>query len=272
MLLRQNQLKVLMKTTELAHFGKNQPYGNRQSAIVNARVLAVLLLLPLLSTHVVAASEPIQYQVDLRTPASHQVEVVMTVAGASPSTEFQFPAWNNLYQIRDLVRYVGELGAECDGGKEQLTRVDLYTWRSEAKPCAKLSLRYSLYVTGATPFSSDVDGSHAFLNFATLLFYLPKERARAVRVKLLVPDGWKVASLLEEDAEGFVAPNYDVLGDSPAEAGQFQDYSFSQGGATYRVEVHADPKDYSSDRLLASPDERHSGPRHCNRLYGVRPN
>ena len=198
------------------------------------------------------ASEPIQYQLDLRSPASHQVEVVMTVAGASPSMEFQLPAWNNLYQIRDFARTISELSAECDGGKEQLTRVDLNTWRSQARPCAKLSLRYSVYVTGATPFSSDVDSTHAFLNFATLLFYLPKERERAVRVKLLIPDGWKAASLLEEDADGFLAPNYDLLVDSPAEAGQFQDYSFAQGGATYRVVVHADLKDYSPDRLLAS--------------------
>ena len=223
-----------------------------ESCVVLRTRASFLILLPLLAPSSFGASEPIQYQLDLRAPASHQVEVVMTVREASPSTEFQFPAWNNLYQIRDFARYIGDLSAECDGGKEQLTRVDLNTWTSEAKPCAKLSLRYSVYVIGATPFSSDVDSTHAFLNFATLFFYLPTERGRAVRVRLLVPDGWKVASLLEEDGDGFLAPNYDLLADSPAEAGQFQDYSFSQDGATYRVVVHADPKDYSADRLLAS--------------------
>src|SRR5208283_3409014 len=99
----------------------------------------------------------------------------------------------------------------------------------------KLSLSYDVYVSGPTPFSSDVDSTHAFLNFATLLFYLPGERERAVHVRLLVPGGWKVASLLEDDADGFQAPNYDSLVDSPAEVGQFQDYSYSQNGATYRV-------------------------------------
>ena len=176
----------------------------------------------------------------------------MTVAGASPSTELQFPAWNNLYQIRDFARTIEELTADCDGSKEQLARVDLNTWRSEAKACQKLALRYAVYVTGVTPFSSSLDSQHAFLNFATLLFYLPKERGRAVHVKFLIPAGWKVASLLEEDADGFLAPNYDLLVDSPAEAGQFQEYSFSQDGATYRVVVHADLQDYSPDRLLAS--------------------
>ena len=231
----------------------NPPIGHRQSKIGNQTViLGSFLLLPWLAAFSFSASAPIQYQLDLRSPASHHVEVVMTVAEASPSTEFQFPAWNNLYQIRDFARNIEQLTAECDGGKEQLTRVDLNTWRSSAKPCGKLSLRYSVYVTGAAPFSSEVDSTHGFLNFATLLFYLPKERGRAAHVKLLIPAEWKVASLLEEDRDGFLAANYDVLADSPMEAGQFQDYSFVQNGATYRVVVHGDPKDYSADRLLGS--------------------
>jgi len=225
---------------------------NRASSIVHLPVLAGLVALLLFAASVFGASEPIQYQLDLRNPASHQVGVEMTVAAASPATEFQLPAWTNLYQIRDFARMVSDVTAECDGQKEKLVRVDLDTWRSEPHPCARLTLHYSAEVSGPTPFSSDVDGTHAFLNFATLLFYLPKERERAVHVELLLPEGWKTASLLEEDANGFAAPNYDLLADSPAEAGQFQEYSYTQSGASYRVIVHADSKDYSSERLLAS--------------------
>ncbi len=71
-------------------------------------------------------------------------------------------------------------------------------------------------------------------------------------MKFLIPAGWKIATLLDEEGDRFLAPNYDALADSPAEAGQFQEYTFSQNGATYRVVVHADLEDYSPDRLLAS--------------------
>jgi predicted metalloprotease with PDZ domain len=233
----------------------NQAINNRQSSISHrcaGVILACCFLLPWLAESSFGASEPVQYLLDLRAPASHRVEVVMTVAGASPSTEIQFPAWNNLYQIRDFARNVEELSADCDGSKEQLTRVDLNTWRSEAKPCQKLALQYTVCVEGSPPFSSALDGTHAFLNFASLLFYLPKERGRAVHVKFLIPAGWKVASLLEEDADGFLAPNYDLLVDSPTEVGQFDEYNFFQNGVTYRVIVHADLEDYSPERLVAS--------------------
>jgi predicted metalloprotease with PDZ domain len=71
---------------------------------------------------------------------------------------------------------------------------------------------------------------------------------------IFLPANWKLAILLEEGpAPGeFSAANYDVLADSPAEAGEFQEYRYQQSGATYRVVVHADPRDYSAERLLAS--------------------
>jgi predicted metalloprotease with PDZ domain len=194
------------------------------------------------------------YQVDLRDPVSHLVRVTMTVSGTKPATEIQFPAWNNLYQIRDFVRNVQELRAECDGKREELERVDLNTWRTGPQACSTLAVRYAVYANEESPFSSVLSTEHAFLNFALLLFYLPRERERGVNVRFLVPAGWKIATLLEDgDTAGeFRAANYDALADSPAEAGEFREYSYTQNGATYRVVVHADPGDYAAERLLDS--------------------
>jgi predicted metalloprotease with PDZ domain len=178
----------------------------------------------------------------------------MTVPQAAPRTEIQFPAWNALYQIRDFVRNVQELETRCDAQPRELTRVDLQTWRSGEETCASLEVRYAVYANGESVFSSVLNEQHSFMNFALLLFYLPRERQRAARVKFLLPANWKLAILLEEGPVPgeFSAANYDVLADSPAEAGEFQDYRYQQSGATYRVVVHADPRDYSAERLLAS--------------------
>jgi len=194
----------------------------------------------------------------------------MSVPAALPSTEFQFPAWNNLYQIRDFVRNVQELSAACDGRTWELERLDLNTWRSPREPCPNLEVRYAVYADEESPFSSALDVDHAFLNFAVLLFYLPRERGRSLRVRFLLPAGWKVATPLEEEEGELSAPDYDALVDSPAEAGHFQEYSYTQelevsapraktvpSGAgkkvaEYQVIVHADPQDYPANRLLAS--------------------
>lgn len=227
------------------------------------RLFPLLLLASVRGT--AQAAEPIRYVVDLRAPDSHLVQVTMNVPGATPATEIQIPAWDCLYQIRDFVRNVQDLEAKCDGQRVELGRVDLNTWRGSNRPCDNLEFRYAVYAREDGPFSSTLDSEHAYLNFAMLLFYLPNDRDRVAQVKILLPEGWKLATLLAGDGDEFQAGNYDALVDSPVEAGHFAEYTYTQGfhtsntapdsagkRATFRVIVHADPGDYSADRLLDS--------------------
>jgi predicted metalloprotease with PDZ domain len=215
---------------------------------------AIVLLWTLWGIVAWAAEAPVTYTVDLRDPASHLVRMTMTIPKARAATEIQFPAWNALYQIRDFVRDVQELEASCDGRKEALLRVDLETWRSGAQDCDVLELRYRVYDNQESVFSSVLNDRHAFLNFALLCFYLPHERGRPARVRFLLPEGWKVGTLLEDGAapNEFTAADYDALADSPAEAGKFDEYSYVQGDVTYRVIVDAPGVDYSAHHLLDS--------------------
>ena len=217
-------------------------------------VLLLLFVLCLLRGVARGGEPPISYLIDLREPATHLVRVTMTIPQTPASAEIQFPAWNNLYQIRDFVRNVQELRAECDGSAQELRREDLETWRTGASPCSQLTLRYRVYAHEESSFSSILTDSHAFLNFAMLCFYLPQQRDREIRVKFLLPPDWRVATLLDsgESSSEFVAPDFDTLADSPAEAGKFQDFSYTQKGANYRVIVQSEEATVPTDRLLGS--------------------
>jgi len=227
-------------------------------------VAAALLILASLQCYAEGAA-PVNYLVDLRDPASSLVKVTLDISQAQPLTEVQLPAWNNLYQIHDFARNVQGVEARCDGQPAEPARVDLNSWRGPDRSCAELEFRYAVYAHEAGPYSSQLDLSHAFLNFATLLFYLPRDRARAVHVKVLLPRGWKLATLLPEHGNEFEAANYDALVDSPLEAGHFAEYAYEEDfrpadaaagtptkHASYRVIVHAAPSDYSAERLLGS--------------------
>ena len=221
--------------------------------------LAIILIGPSVGN---AAKPAMSYVLDLRQPRTHLIQVTWTVPEAAPSTEIQFPAWNATYQIRDFVRHVQDLTATCDGKPVQLARVDVDTWHSGQEPCTSLEIHYAVFANEEGPFGSAFDETHAFMNFAMVLFYLPQERGRACRLKILLREGWKLASVLgEPDAAGEVdAADYDELADAPAEAGTFQEYDYEQGGkggkrAAYRIIVHADPTVYSPDRLLESVEK-----------------
>ncbi len=195
---------------------------------------------------------PILYRLDLRKPASHLVYVTMSVSNAAPGTEFQIPTWSNLYQIRDFVRDIQDVQAECSGKPEPLRRVNIDTWES-LKRCPDLELRYAAYANQDNVFSAILDRRHAFLNFALLLFYLPHDRQRPVRVKFLLPEAWKLVTMLNDGPEPgeYQALDYDRLVDSPAEAGKFQEYDYVQRGATYRIVVDGSQDLYSAKRLVA---------------------
>jgi predicted metalloprotease with PDZ domain len=235
----------------------------RRSRGTTQRLLLLILLAAVRSTAQI--SQPVHYVVDLRAPDSHLVRVTMNVPDTGPATEIQIPAWNCLYQLRDFVRNVQDLEAECDGRSVELSRMDLNAWRGPDQACSNLKFRYAVYAREDGPFSSMLDSEHAFLNFAMLLFYLPKGRGRPARVKILLPEGWKLATLLDGEGDEFRAGNYDALVDSPVEAGHFAEYAYTQElhiansvpdsagkRATFRVIVHADPGDYSADHLLDS--------------------
>ncbi len=198
--------------------------------------------------------EPIDYFVDLRQTASHLIAVKMTVPDSGSAAEIQFPAWNALYQIRDFVRHVENVTARCEGQPRHLVALDTNTWRTAGGPCGRLEVDYAVYANEEGPYSCALNEEHAFLNFAEVLFYLPAERDRAVRLRFALPQDWRLATLLDgpDTAGTFQASNYDALADSPAEAGRFQEYSYRQGGAEYRVIVHADPSVYSPQKLVSS--------------------
>jgi predicted metalloprotease with PDZ domain len=201
------------------------------------------------------AAEPassVRYEIDLRQPAAHLVRVRMRIPDAPPSVQIQFPAWNALYQIRDFVRHVQDLEATCDERSADLRPVDIDTWQTGQQGCHELDVRYVVFANQESVFSAILDEQHAFLNLAQILFYLPAERHCAVQVKFVVPEGWKLATLLEpaDTSNGYAAASYDELVDSPAEAGSFDEYSYRQKRADYRVVVYAPSGSYSSKKLL----------------------
>jgi predicted metalloprotease with PDZ domain len=225
---------------------------------------SLMLLLACLTPCTCLAAQPIRYIVDLRAPETHLVHVTAIIPDAGAGTEIQFPAWNCLYQIRDFVKDVANLQGDCDGQPADLNRKDLNTWSGPNRPCRSLAFRYSVYANTNGPFDSILDGGHAFLNLAMVLFYLPRERKREVRVQFQFPDGWKLATFLEGEGGEFMAPNYDALVDSPVEAGHYAEFSYPQdftprGGspsetkhATIRVIIDADRADYSPDVMRNS--------------------
>jgi len=136
-------------------------------------------------------------------------------------------------------RYV--TGFTAEPSSAVITRVDSAVWRVVA-PRGIVVVRYRIALPPAepglraswrpflTPTGGLFGGPHAFM------YVLGAEDSSAL-VMLDLPTGWEIATGLTptRDPHTFVAPNAEVLVDSPILAGHLRQRSFVEGGATHRV-------------------------------------
>ncbi len=220
-------------------------WSRRAAQVVGATLLVLLCA--------ATAQATIQYQVSLMQRQEHRIGVTMTVPDVTGELVVQMPAWNGLYQIRDFAHRVQNVRAHRlhDTGPPVPVAVrkrDKLTWVVAAS--GTIRLEYAVLWDEASPFSSQLNPEHAFLNLATVLFYVPTRRHEAVRVAFTdLREGWRIAvALPAEDEFTFRATSYDMLVDAPVEISAFSEFRFEVNGARIRVVVHGS---YSRDQLEA---------------------
>ena len=193
------------------------------------------------------AQATIGYAVSVAEPEQHQFQVTMTVPGVHDEVLVQLPAWNALYQIRDFAHRVAHVRATDEAGTSlRVRKLDKQTWRISGT--GVVTVRYAVFWDEPGPFSSQLNTRHAFLNLATVLFYVPARRSEDVRLVFDdVPASWRVAVALRPgDAStglwtgGYVAPSYDAVVDAPVELGEFEEFRLEGVIPPVRVVVHGD--------------------------------
>jgi predicted metalloprotease with PDZ domain len=222
-------------------------YNLRASALRRAALVFAVFLFLLASA--VPAGATIGYRVSLANPEQHVFQVSMTVPVDGQQLVIALPAWNTLYQIRDFAVRIRNVGGSCAAVPLEMDMVDKQTWRASLRgPCEpnghnKFEIKYSVFWNDGSPFDSQLNSHHAFVNLAEILMYVPDRRAEDVFIAFInMPAGWKTAAQLDSPAEGgnvYSAPTYDALVDAPVEAGNFEEFQFPSGGARFRVIVDA---------------------------------
>jgi predicted metalloprotease with PDZ domain len=202
----------------------------------------VAVLLGLVLSLAGPAGAAIEYSVSLEQRSEHVFQVMMTIPDVADGVEVQMPAWNALYQVRDFASRVMEVRARDAAGKRlAVEKRNLHTWHVTGSGTVRIS--YGTFWDDGGPFAAQLDSSHAFVNLAMILFYVPSRRGEETRVEFTgLPAGWEIAVALEKSAgsSSFRAAGYDALVDAPVEIGRFEQFAFTEQGARIRVVVHAD--------------------------------
>jgi predicted metalloprotease with PDZ domain len=223
-------------------------------------ILALLLTGPLIGPPTAPPTAPwtagqstglkpleLSYRLSFPQPHTHLYEVTFTIGNVTmPRIDLQMPVWTpGSYLVREFGRNLQDFEArDANGDRLNWQKTDKSTWRVEAGASSNrprtISVSYRVYANELTVRTSHLDSSHAYFNGASVFMYVKGATDLPLKLKIDAPEGWRVTTPLglAPGADGFYSsPNYDILVDSPTEAGKHQLLEFTARGKTHRIAV-----------------------------------
>jgi predicted metalloprotease with PDZ domain len=159
-----------------------------------------------------------------------------------PALELSLPVWSpGWYVIENYAKNVARFRVTGPDGRElRPALVRKQTWRIDTRGISRITAEFDYRAIVLSANQARIAPDFAFFT-GTQLFLLPEgHRSRPSVVRFDVPNGWKIASGLDETdvPTVFKAPDYDTLVDQPTLMGQFDRARFLIDGKAHDVVAH----------------------------------
>lgn len=178
-----------------------------------------------------AAAAPLVAHADISyflkvEPETRQFDVTVVAKTTSDQTKFCIPAWcPGYYHIASYQREVSLVVAhDASGTNLPVEHLDSRAWTVNAPAGTMIKFEYKVLGddAGLGFFAAYLDSRVGFINGASTFMYIDGRKTEPSRLKINSPDGWDVATGMEQDEHGYVAQSgYDELADNPIQLGSF---------------------------------------------------
>lgn len=204
-----------------------------------------------------AAPPPVEYTISLPAPQTQMVEMSITVPQVqAESLDFILPVWRpGRYTILDPASSVREVRASDASTGEALPieKVRKSAWRVTTNGAESVRVDYRIYANSLGDRTRHVDDTHAFLSGSSVFLFVPQRRDHPAVIRIDAPPDWRIASGLEAhptDPRTLVAPDYDVLVDSPIEIGLHERIDFDVDGVPHEVILWGDVEGHDAQQII----------------------
>lgn len=220
-----------------------------------AFVLAILVCLAAAAPGGAQRSDPVRYRVILDEPQTQMVTIEMRLpAIKGERIDMHLPVWRpGKYLVIDPAGTVRDVTARTEGGEPLgIEKFRKSAWRIEPNPGEPVVVRYRVYANSLGDRTRHVDETHAFLSGSTVFMFAEALRDAPLEVRIEAPDGWTIASGLEPAPgrdDTLIAPNYDVLADSPIEIGEHEFIRFEALGKPHDIVIWGNVE-FDADRMV----------------------
>ncbi|HKR64196.1 MAG TPA: hypothetical protein VJZ00_10745, partial [Thermoanaerobaculia bacterium] len=146
-------------------------------------------------------------------PSDRLYDITIRFTAPEDTPRLRLPAWRpGRYLLQNYAANVREWTA----GDARMWKDGKTSWRIDARAGEEVSVRYRYYAGQLDAGSSFLDDDEAYFNGSNLFMLVDGLRDEEHRLTIAAPAEWTIETQLpREDAQTFVARDYDHLIDSP---------------------------------------------------------
>ncbi|MCU0434392.1 MAG: M61 family peptidase [Bacteroidia bacterium] len=152
-------------------------------------------------------------------PQSRYITITAIAENVDPgSVDVQLPSWRpGRYELGNFAKNVRGFRAETpDGQPLKSEKISKDLWRVQCTDVSTLYIVYEYYAAELNAGSTWLDQSQLYVNPVNCCVYLTDRLDEVCTVELQLPEGWRVATALQQPADHIlVASDFDRLADSP---------------------------------------------------------
>lgn len=195
----------------------------------------------------------IHFEVSFSEAQAHYIEVKMSITKLNqPYVDLKMPAWSpGSYLIREYAKNVERFRSfDKTGNTISYQKISKNTWRIPTESLDQIEVIYAVYGFEVSVRTNFFDSDHAFIVPTATFFHIDGRIDSPSTVSIALKDSWaSISTGLEQIEEHkFYAPNFDVLYDTPIEAGNQDVWKFQAAGVEHECAMVGGGS-YDKDRL-----------------------
>lgn len=173
------------------------------------------------------------------------IQITAMIETPGDETLIELPAWRpGRYELGNFARLVKSFKVFNEQGELIASpKISKDTWKVNTATTQRINVQYLFYANVLNAGSTYLDDRQLYVNPVNCCVYTSESFNKAVRVKLMVPENWQVATSLFNDGEELHASNMEELFDSPFIAsGQLQHNSYQVGDTLFHLWFNGEVK------------------------------
>ncbi|MBS1709631.1 MAG: M61 family metallopeptidase, partial [Armatimonadetes bacterium] len=170
-------------------------------------------------------------------PASQKLQVTIHVDKGTEQTVFRMPVWSpGFYFVLNFQDKVSDVRAIGEDGSDLKIEHSGARWAVQNPSKGALTLRYKVLGDdqGLGFFRVHIGPHDCFVNGSAAFMYAEGRKEEPCRLKVYVPQGWRIATPMDPDGPGWRADTgYDEFVDHPLQMGKFERRDFEVEGIPF---------------------------------------